>query len=205
MKILKGEFLSVIDTRKGNFDAIAIEDFDTEKEEFYPIAVDQKKPIEGMANTWQKGEKIPARRGISKIIRRGNKQEKILLSDFGRDHWSLLAYCETVCVDRKGILEYERMTCNTTRHPTKSGNFPFGGRPQWKDEYGTRTKNGIIGWHDDFDCLDELEEYGFLTIDYKKKKVKLTELGLRTAGAIRMHKANSGTFSTFEFEKKVKS
>jgi len=67
MIIKKGTFLNVRHSRKGNFKGIATKDFDTEKEEFYPIAVMQEKPVEGLDTEWKQGEEIPCRNTLCKI------------------------------------------------------------------------------------------------------------------------------------------
>ena len=69
MQIPKGTKLLVHSSRKGIYHGIATEKFDTEKDEWYSIAVDQDKPIQGMSadNVWEKGDEIPARRGLCKV------------------------------------------------------------------------------------------------------------------------------------------
>lgn len=61
MDVKKGTLLTVRHSRKGIFKGIALEDFNTKKEEFYPIAVAQKKSIPGTSILvqWVEGEKIP--------------------------------------------------------------------------------------------------------------------------------------------------
>lgn len=65
MFIKAGTKLTVYDRRKGRFEAIAGGDFDTEKDEFYPIITAQY--VSGAANDWFPGEKIPCRKGISTV------------------------------------------------------------------------------------------------------------------------------------------
>ena len=67
MIIKKGTLLEVSHNRKGNFIGIADEDFDTEKTEFYPISLAQKRMVEGISNDWKKGETIPCRASLCKI------------------------------------------------------------------------------------------------------------------------------------------
>lgn len=66
MKIKKGQQFKVRDRRKGTFRGVALRDFDTETDEFYPVATLEY--VAGMANDWEPGEEIPCRRGISEII-----------------------------------------------------------------------------------------------------------------------------------------
>lgn len=50
---------------KGNYIGIAIRDFDTEKDEWYPIKTTQY--VCGCRNDWVEGEEIPCRNGIDEI------------------------------------------------------------------------------------------------------------------------------------------
>ena len=65
MIIKKGQTFTVHDRRKGIFRGIATKDFDTEKDEFYPVAT--LECVRGLANDWEPGEAIPCRNGISTI------------------------------------------------------------------------------------------------------------------------------------------
>jgi len=53
MKIKKGDTVEVKHDRKGTFIAIAIRDFDTETEQFYPLSVD--------------GEEVPCRNTLCSL------------------------------------------------------------------------------------------------------------------------------------------
>jgi len=64
MKITKGTLLKVTHSRKGTFKAIATEDFDTEEETWYPIAVAEQR-VAGLSEDWYEGEKIPCRNTLS--------------------------------------------------------------------------------------------------------------------------------------------
>ena len=66
MLIKKGQKFTVYGGRgKGNYIAEACEDFDTEKDEWYPVKTLQY--VAGISNDWVEGEKIPCRNGIDKI------------------------------------------------------------------------------------------------------------------------------------------
>jgi len=54
MKIKRGTILNVNHFRKGNFEAIAIKDFDTEEDEFYPVSSTE-------------GEEIACRKSLCEI------------------------------------------------------------------------------------------------------------------------------------------
>ncbi len=123
----------------------------------------------------------------------------IPLSDFGRDHWSTLAYVETCCVDDRGILDKRRMRCNPTSHPA----FVHSGG--WETRYSTRLKGHSIEQavlrrgHDDWDCVADFETAGLLTNEGTgiNPVYALTRLGSSICAALRAHKAGGGSFSTF--------
>jgi len=66
MLIKKGQKIFVKHKRKGSFNAIAEKDFDTEKDEWYPIILDDDM-VDGLNTDWVKGEHIPARRGLCSV------------------------------------------------------------------------------------------------------------------------------------------
>lgn len=135
---------------------------------------------------------------------------------FGKDHWSLLAYVETRCVDGSagiGALDRNRMRCNQERHPLLGGSLSAA--PGWKPQYSTRlagffefkdraipavaiAAGFMLDGHDDWDCLDDLEACGFVEIlSTANGAVRLTPAGLKVAAALREHKATGGMFATF--------
>jgi len=63
MLIKQATLLKVEHDRKGTFTGIAMEDFDTENVEFYPIALAQQEEINGVKTPgkWQQGDIIPCR------------------------------------------------------------------------------------------------------------------------------------------------
>jgi len=143
---------------------------------------------------------------------------------FGKDHWTTFAYAETVCVDHDGVLEPLRMRCNWRRHrpfaPTESPRSPGDGA-----KYPTRLKEGIeLKGHDDWDCLQDLENAGLIEIvsDAFRKpfglkghevsigeraslgpfpnltcKVAMTPLGLKVVIALRDHIAKTSRSAEF--------
>lgn len=147
---------------------------------------------------------------------------KIKVTDFGKDHFSLLAYIETLCVDssRGGIgeLDKRRIRCNPRRHPLHSVANQFGGPHGWKKEWGTRLSGFFLkgdkrdekrrlGSHDDWDCMDDLEKAGLIEIISEANGyVKLTDKGIVVAGRLREWKAKGGVFATFSYtEPKLES
>ena len=69
MKIAKDEIVEVLHSRKGRFTAIALEDFDTDESEWFPLAVAEGS-VDGMSEDWVAGEKIPCRASMTDILDR---------------------------------------------------------------------------------------------------------------------------------------
>ena len=135
------------------------------------------------------------------------------VEQFGKDHWSMLAYVETLCVDGKnglGVIDGRRVRCNPERHPGLESS-PGG----WQDRYSTKLagffefedRNDpaaaagagvmLLG-HDDWDCLEDLEAAGFVQVlTLTSGGVKMTDEGNRVASLIRSHKASGGHFAGF--------
>ena len=70
MKVNKGTLLDVNHSRKGKFVGIAIRNFDTESETFYPIALAENKVIGAMSSMnddWVEGDEIPCRNSLCEI------------------------------------------------------------------------------------------------------------------------------------------
>lgn len=137
-------------------------------------------------------------------------RQSVPVEQFGKDHWSLLAYVETCCVDGHrgvGTIDYRRLRCNPHTHPLLSGSLR--GPRMWKPEYGTRLRgywredhttntSMLILDHDDIDCLDDLVDAGLIEIDSLINGfVRMTSKGMRIASAIREHKVHGGQFATF--------
>jgi hypothetical protein len=145
---------------------------------------------------------------------------QIKMVDFGKDHWSLLAYVETLCVDtphNKGMgqIDKRRLNCNPKRHPAHAVNEAMGAC--WRDEYSTRLsgyflENGktnpkrmAVG-NDDWDCLNDLESERLIQIMSEINGfVLLTDRGREMAGRIRAHKSKGGSFATFSMAETVSS
>jgi len=67
MKIKKGTKLTIKHLRKGVFNVIAKRDFDTKKDEFYPVKLDTNR-VEGLNTYWERAEEIPCRRILCEIV-----------------------------------------------------------------------------------------------------------------------------------------
>lgn len=66
MIIAKDTILEVRHNRSGRFIGIAKEDFDTE-DEWYPIAVHQDELVNGLTQSWGRGENVPCRKTMCRI------------------------------------------------------------------------------------------------------------------------------------------
>lgn len=139
-----------------------------------------------------------------------SKSKPIPITRWGKDHFSLLGYVECRCVDNKGELDRRHLRCNIGTHPILAGSvYRDPDLMGWKDEYGTRLKgyflkNGKtdqskrLNYHDDYDCLDDLEEAGLIElISLVNGFVCMTPFGLEIASKSREHKVKGGTFSNF--------
>lgn len=148
----------------------------------------------------------------------------IPVADFGKDHWSLLAYLESCVVDpadsrltpaRGGVstlpaktaqLNKERIRCNEQRHPFHRVNTLV----QWQPSYGTRLAGywlpdgskapaRQIRDHDDWDALNDLEAAGFAeVVNEANAIVRITDAGITMAGRLRAHKCGGGNFANFK-------
>jgi hypothetical protein len=114
------------------------------------------------------------------------------IEQFGRDHWSMFAYIETLVVDRDGEPERQRMRCDLKRHPHMG--HPLTALLQGR--YLTRLRGGVeLDDHDDWDCADDLEAAGLIEIHGTGcyPFYSLTPLGHRVAAALREHRATKKT------------
>lgn len=144
------------------------------------------------------------------------------IDQFGKDHWSLLAYIETRCVDfNRGVdtceINHDHLRCNIKQHPTLQGPRQRLAKDLgWKPSYGTRLKEfksdknlqrqlNQLHEHDDWDCLDDLENAGLIeVISVVNGFIKITNAGKKINTLIRDHKSAGGSFSSFELLKNNK-
>ena len=140
--------------------------------------------------------------------------KKIKIKDFGKDHWSTLAYIETCVIDKNrapdiGEVNKELMRCNYKTHPHLLG-FRQAGHNMWENSYGTKLsgywkKDGTtdpkrkLSKHDDWDCCDDLEEEGLIeVISLTNGFIRLTKEGREVCNQIREHKAKGKYFYSFK-------
>lgn len=67
MQIKKGGLYTVSHNRKGKFKVIPIKDFDSEKEEFYPVVLALDNFVVGLTKEWVAGDIIPCRASLCTI------------------------------------------------------------------------------------------------------------------------------------------
>jgi len=126
----------------------------------------------------------------------------IKIKDWGKDHWSLLAYIEYRCVNHKGILDKSHLRIS---NPAVSVS-PV----SWKPEYGTRLKGFFLEGenrdltrqlpnHDDLDCIEDFEETGIVknTGTGFNPACLLTKKGKALASKLSSHKQDGGNFNGF--------
>lgn len=136
----------------------------------------------------------------------------IPMGEWGKDHWSTLVYVESRAVDHNGIPDLNHLRCNETRHPGLKGPMARVCLRSWQPEYGTRLKgfwlhtkpdrtdpHRQLPQHDDWDCIDDLEEAGCINLIGTgiNPVIRLTDLGWELAGKVRRWKAEGKTFATF--------
>ena len=137
------------------------------------------------------------------------------VDQFGRDHWSLLAYLDVCCSKGMagiGQIDRAKLRAHPDRHPLLAH------LADWNDNWGTRLfglgkdigvedpavshASGLkLAQHDDWDCIDDLEEAGYIeTFTRANFAVQLTKEGLQAARDLRAHKSAGGQFSNFQRE-----
>lgn len=120
----------------------------------------------------------------------------IPMEQWGQDHWGTLAYIETRIVDHGGVPDPCHMRCDRRLHPALAHDGSRG-KPT-----GTRLSNGSIrGRHDDWNCLDDAAAAGLLLFvgDPIRAIYRFTDRGWKFASALRRHKAEGGSFATFDY------
>ena len=128
------------------------------------------------------------------------------IQQFGKDHWSLFAYIGTRVSDYGGRLDLVHLRI---KNPVLQQNRL--GTMMWKPEYGTRlkgywNKDGstnqslLILDHDDYDCLDDLEEAELIKSfgTGLNPVYKLTKFGAEVHSKLLLHKQAKKNFSDFE-------
>ena len=136
------------------------------------------------------------------------RNKRVPIYQFGRDHWSVLGYIFTLCIDGHwgvGTITHSRMRTNEKMHPLLKQGKPTA-EASWRKESGTRLAGYTQGdgsrqlsKHDDWDCLEDLEACGLVDIiSIANGFVRVTDpLGIIVACELMSHKARGGTFGNF--------
>lgn len=141
---------------------------------------------------------------MRKVLVEEQPMRKVPVEEWGKDHWSLLAYVEVRCVDNKGTLAKHHMRCNTKTHPGHYAGMTLMPvhNPDGSYMYSTKLGMSVEPEHDDWDCLDDLETGGFITIGGTGLYpiVALTDAGRVMAGKIREWKGRGEGHSFGNFQ-----
>lgn len=91
------------------------------------------------------------------------------VADWGKDHYSTLAYVDCRTVDHKGRLDHDHMRCSGLVHPVllsaKRRGSTVGSGSSDGREFPTRLRGGAgLAGHDDYSCLDDMLAAGLLTV-----------------------------------------
>ncbi|HSP31080.1 MAG TPA: hypothetical protein VLO13_03590 [Halomonas sp.] len=137
----------------------------------------------------------------------------IPMNEWGKDHWSTLAYLETCVVDQNGYLDARRMRTSDPQYPTRL--------------YGYATdETRKVDNHSDWDCVSDFivaglvepapgttakgrlpfkefesraNKLGTASARNQSTRFVLTEEGIKVCAALRAHKARGGNFGQFVY------
>ncbi len=119
----------------------------------------------------------------------------IPIDEFGRDHYSLLLYVESVCVDCKGVPDLRRVRCNEKTRP-----YMVDGHRKWDELNATRLRGDKRQpKHDDWDCFNDMAGVGWMSNigTGLAPKWHLTEVGWCMAHLVRRWKATGNQVKDF--------
>lgn len=129
------------------------------------------------------------------------EEQLIPMSNWGKDHWSTLAFIETVMVEN-GFFPFKgdaRMRSNRRHFRLMPSDFGI----VMPREQGSRLKDGTNAEnHDDWCCIQDMAAEGLLDKPQEDLdvgvRVKFSDKGMRIAQQLRTHKMNKGSFGNFE-------
>ncbi len=145
-----------------------------------------------------------------------DQTEYIPIETWGKDHWSTLAYVETVMVECAGFqigldprMRTNRRHYRVLSERCRSPKRPGGGARSshslavvMRPEHGSRLKDGeVMEGHDDWMCLQDMAEAGFFTVGAGRIEpavvLKLSERGRQVVDALRQFKSEGGKYAAF--------
>lgn len=132
---------------------------------------------------------------------------------WSKDHWTTLAYIETVMVDHAGfqVGRDARMRSNRRNFRVMSEDCPFPKRTDnsvaklaisMKPEHATILKDGSkVPSHDDWCCIQDMAALGFFKCNVEDIEpgviLSFSPLGEAIVDELRKHKREGGTYATF--------
>jgi hypothetical protein len=132
---------------------------------------------------------------------------------WGRDHWSTLAYLDTVMTDCAGFEmgSDARMRANRRNarvmaavpRPKRVRSAHASPLPGTLAIEGSRLKDGqTVAGHDDWNCIEDMAQAGLFNIGplglAPGKVLKLSPLGRAVVARLRQHKQDGGQFAQFD-------
>lgn len=161
------------------------------------------------------GERDTVEREMKEVEETIDSDAYVPMRMWGRDHWSTLAYIESVEVECRGFqIGYDprmksnrrhfrvmREECPRPKRPTQIGDIGF----PMELKHSTVLKDGrLVEGHDDWMCVQDMASEGLFTADVSDVQpgatLRLSAKGRRIASQIREHKASGGNFSNFVAE-----
>lgn len=143
---------------------------------------------------------------------RFTKNDLIPPEFWGKDHWTTLAYVESVMTDCGGFQLGADSRMRTNRRnfrvmsefptPKRSGSETFGATGFYPSQSPTRLNNDTdVEGHDDWNCLEDMAAIGLFDVSglhlEPKKVIHLSLTGQKVSAALRAHKQAGNSFSTF--------
>lgn len=144
-------------------------------------------------------------------------EDLIPMTAWSKDHWSTLAYVESVMTECAGFqmgLD-PRMKSNRRNFRVMSQHCPRPKRPgsasgraassmamPMDAAHATVVKGGqMVPNHDDWSCLQDMADEGLFTVGQDRleprEMLHFSAKGIAIAAALRAHKANGGKFADF--------
>lgn len=137
------------------------------------------------------------------------KDQYVPQEKWGRDHWSTLAYMETVMVEKGHFpVAFDCRMRQNRRHfrimPGKRTGLAERALAMCP-EYGSRLNDGrYIPGHDDWNCIQDMANEGLFATKGDSvepgKELRLSQKGQEIVAELRRHKMSGGTFSNFRIE-----
>lgn len=132
---------------------------------------------------------------------------------WGKDHWSTLAYIESVMTDcggfemgldprmRSNRRNYRVMNEVPLPKRTRKASTRHYGAPLGPGDGSVLSDGQCVTGHDDWNCLEDMASVGFFNIGIlglaPGKVLKFSPLGLAVSSRLRQHKQDGGNFAEF--------